>query len=232
MAVQGNLEDMSLADLIQHNCQDHKTAQLILDEGVLFFRDGAVTHAKYKDQVGEGAVYEMLRLEKGTFVLETGQVAPEASITRSWTSLLLEGARRIDETSPDVSAPVLAEDRLVALLGNMASQLKGYVASVISAADGSTLAQHGAPSESISAQLTLLMKLVETSVGKLHAGKLEDQLLTTRDMYLLSRYLPEKPYFLGIIVGRQSGNLGKLRLLARLYAEQTAQAIANESHVQ
>lgn len=49
MAMQGNLHVMTVADLIQHNCQDRKTARIVIehngDQGLLFFRDGAVVHA-------------------------------------------------------------------------------------------------------------------------------------------------------------------------------------------
>ena len=31
MVMQGDLQHMAVADLIQHNCQDHKTAKLVIE---------------------------------------------------------------------------------------------------------------------------------------------------------------------------------------------------------
>lgn len=225
MSVQGNLQDMSLADLIQHNCQDKKTALLRLDGGELYFKDGAVVHAQLGSTQGENAVYEMLRLDKGKFFLEIGIEPPKISISRSWSSLLFEAARRIDEGESEKSLSTPLPDNLSNILKALSEQLNGYIASVISATDGTMLAQHGLPSDSISAQISLLIKLVETSIIRLDAGNLEDELLTTSDVYLLIRYLPDKEHFLGIMVSRKDGNLGKLRLLARLYVNQIAQAL-------
>jgi predicted regulator of Ras-like GTPase activity (Roadblock/LC7/MglB family) len=99
--MQGNLRDMTVADLIQHNCQDRRTARLALDHrgqaAELFFRDGHVVHAACGDVQGEEAVYRLLTWEDGHFQLENGVEPPAVSIRRSWSALLLEGASRLDE---------------------------------------------------------------------------------------------------------------------------------------
>jgi hypothetical protein len=102
MAMQGSLQDMAVADLIQHNCQDHKTAQLTIHhngyQAALFFKDGAVVHAALNNQQGEEVIFNILDWREGQFSLETGLEAPVTTIQRSWSSLLLEGARRLDES--------------------------------------------------------------------------------------------------------------------------------------
>ena len=101
MALQGNLKDMSVADLIQQYGQDGKTAQLIVQhnnhEASLYFHGGTVAHAILGNTQGEEAVYQTLQWETGQFSLETDVQPPTTSITRSWSGLLLEGARRLDE---------------------------------------------------------------------------------------------------------------------------------------
>ncbi len=103
MSMQGNLQDMAVADLIQHNCQDHKTAQLAVEyngqQAMLFFKEGALQHATLGNLHGEEAVYEVLTWTEGQFTLEMGQEPPLVTISRSWSGLLLEGARRLDEAS-------------------------------------------------------------------------------------------------------------------------------------
>lgn len=102
MAMQGNLKDMAVADLIQHTCQDRKTARVLIDHddqtAALFFKDGALVHATLDDLQGEEVVYRILGWEQGQFKMETNAVPPTVTITKSWSGLLLEGARRIDES--------------------------------------------------------------------------------------------------------------------------------------
>ncbi len=103
MGLQGNLRDMSVADLIQHNCQEGKTARITLrseDEALqaaLFIERGRLVHAEMGDQRGEEVVYAVLGWEGGTFTLAPDIAPPARTIGRSYTLLLLEGMRRIDE---------------------------------------------------------------------------------------------------------------------------------------
>jgi len=106
MSMVGNLRDMAIADLIQHNCQERKTARLSIQSGdhlaVLFFKDGNLHHAETDELEGEEVIYQILDWEDGTFHLETGIEPPVLTIHRSWSGLLLEGARRIDENRQEV----------------------------------------------------------------------------------------------------------------------------------
>ena len=103
MALQGNLRDMSVADLIQQYGQDQKTAELSIthdnQQATLFFKGGTAAHAVLGNLQGEEVIYRILRWETGEFSLETGIEPPTVTIQRSWSGLLLEGARRLDEES-------------------------------------------------------------------------------------------------------------------------------------
>jgi predicted regulator of Ras-like GTPase activity (Roadblock/LC7/MglB family) len=96
---------MSVADIIQHNCQDQKTALLIVDNGVkkaqMYFRGGAVVHAIMDNTVGEEVVFQTLTWQDGKFILEMGTPSPAITIRRSWSGLLLEGAKLLDEHHAD-----------------------------------------------------------------------------------------------------------------------------------
>ncbi len=102
MALQGNLLDMMVADLIQHTCQDGKTARITIDHdgqhASLFFEAGQLIDAELAGHHGEEVVYKLLDWKEGTFTLEPGVPAPRRSITRSYTGVLLSGAQRLDET--------------------------------------------------------------------------------------------------------------------------------------
>jgi len=102
MALQGNLGDMAAADLIQQYGQSRQTAVLHIQhdqqEATLYIHEGTVAHAVMDDQQGEEVVYQVLTWNEGAFSLEMGDLPPETTITRSWSGLLLEGARRLDES--------------------------------------------------------------------------------------------------------------------------------------
>jgi len=99
--MKGQLQDMAVADIIQHNCQDRKTARVSLknsgQKAQLFFKNGNVVHATSDGLEGEQVVFHVMHWEKGSFDLKSDVEPPAFTITRNWTSLLLEGARLLDE---------------------------------------------------------------------------------------------------------------------------------------
>lgn len=105
MAMQGNLRDMSVADLIQINCQDKKTARARIQSGGkearVFFQNGTVIHAESGELIGEEVIYAILKWDQGDFIIENDIVPPMITIKRSWSGLLLEGAKRLDESHAD-----------------------------------------------------------------------------------------------------------------------------------
>ncbi len=242
MSMRGNLHDMSVADLIQVNCQDRKTALLTIQsagrQADIYFKDGNVVHAIMENQEGEEVVYQILSWEEGIFNLQTGIEPPSTTIDRNWSGLLMEGARRLDEGilendvfnieqtfQPEVNQMA---QKLDDILKEMGGEITGYVASAIVGMDGINVAQHSRTKmdpEVISAQMTLLLKLVDTSVTKLGAGVIEDNLTTTANAYLMMRFLPDKQYYLGLAVDRKAGNLGNMRLISKMYADRLAKAM-------
>ncbi|HEY76692.1 MAG TPA: response regulator [Thermoflexia bacterium] len=100
-AVRGNLRSMSLPSIIQINCTEQNQARLRVrrggEEASVFFADGNVVHAEMDSKTGEEVVYELLAWSDGEFELEMGVPAPQRTITTSWSGLLLEGMRRLDE---------------------------------------------------------------------------------------------------------------------------------------
>jgi predicted regulator of Ras-like GTPase activity (Roadblock/LC7/MglB family) len=150
--MQGNLSDMSVADLIQHACQDGKRARLWLEregqQAEIYFQAGQVTHAVSGDLTGEPAVFALLEWETGQFRLDPEVEASERTVMRSTAGLLLEGARLQDERR---SATAPGETRMSAPArsgteGEMADvvealgKVDGVSGVVLVAADGVVLA--------------------------------------------------------------------------------------------
>ncbi len=110
MAMQGLLRDMGVPELIQHVCQEGRTARLTVEDtgrtAEVFFEGGQVVHAQFGETEGEQAVFAILEWRAGSFTLEPEVAAPRRSIERSYAGLLLEAAHRLDEGALAVSSSV------------------------------------------------------------------------------------------------------------------------------
>lgn len=99
--MEGSLQSLSLASLIQMICLEERTAALHLDrhgqEGVIYIERGEIAHASAGSLSGEEAVYQLIGWKEGNFRALFDVSIPRRSITTPWSHLLLEGSRRIDE---------------------------------------------------------------------------------------------------------------------------------------
>ena len=126
MAIQGNLQDVNLASLIQMLCMDQRRAALNLrrseaEEGLIYFEKGEIVHALTDSLTGEEAVYHLLGWAEGTFNVSDQAKVPDRTIVTPWNFLLMEGMRLLDEqkvsnsvqTQPEValSPDEVAQDR-------------------------------------------------------------------------------------------------------------------------
>ena len=140
MPLQGSLKEMSLANLIQVNCQEMRSARLTLtsrgQEGEIFLSDGQVVHATLGNQVGEEAIYAMISWDEGSFVLDLDLVPPARSIKASWEDLLLQGMMQAParQTGEKQSKENMGPDVLMQL-----KAIEGVSGAVISACDGVVL---------------------------------------------------------------------------------------------
>ena len=101
--MRGRLEMMSLPNILQALESERRTGLLYLTSagrsGEILFADGQITAAMEGPRLGDAAAYRLLSWTEGEFALESteGNLPSEARVTRSNQSLLMEGARRLDE---------------------------------------------------------------------------------------------------------------------------------------
>ncbi len=203
----------------------------------LYFQRGNVVHANLGDAEGEGVVYQILAWEEGDFDLET-EIKPSAiTIRKSWSGLLLEGARRLDESQlGEPQAPIEQNDfrevksmELDNVLKELGEQTEGFIAASVVGMDGINIASYArnkkTDTEAVSAQMTVLLKLVDTAVTKLGSGVIEDDLLTTETSFILMRFLKDRGFYLGMAADRKTAKLGSMRLNSRIYADRIAKAM-------
>ena len=101
MALTGELTDLSLAELIEFFCNQRKTGRLKViyptGPGYFYLQSGSVVHARVGALRGIEAVYFALTQRNASFTFSPAFEAPEHSINQPWTSVVLEGLRRMDE---------------------------------------------------------------------------------------------------------------------------------------
>src|SRR2546423_8255667 len=101
MALTGQLSDMSLAELIEFFCNQRKTGRLKIDyqrgHSVFFIKDGELVDAKVGALSGVEAVYFSLTLPNAAFDFSPDVLAQRRTINDTWTQVVLEGLRRLDE---------------------------------------------------------------------------------------------------------------------------------------
>ncbi len=246
--MKGRLQDMAVADLIQHNCQDRKTARIQLKngraKGELFFQNGNLIHASVDNQIGEEAVYQLMTWDMGTFELTTQLSSPPVTITRSWTSLLLEAARLVDEGSKNgISGEALTRteeseeenERFVGtdkefetavspqqMIEELSKKINGHRLTCLTQLRGNNLywfSSADVDQEQMMGQINQFAKMVDTATTRLGAGSVRDLVLITEAAYLLVRFLGFATYYVLIVADKEKASIGNLRHLAGANAE-------------
>ena len=104
MPLNGELSDLSLSELIEFFCNQRKTGRLevtyINGSIELYLHSGALVHAQIGMLRGVDAVYYALTQPNASFKFSPQLEGPEQTINQPWSSVVLEGLRRMDEGVP------------------------------------------------------------------------------------------------------------------------------------
>ncbi len=200
MAIKGNLNDMSLPSLVQMVCTEQRKAVLIVrhrraEEGVLFFEDGEIVHARVGNLEGEEAAYHLLRWTDGTFRLGDQSRIPHHTINAPWRYLMLEAMKKVDEDSLSVgsaAAPIILspqqqadDEELEYQIINLLSQLEFSRAQI---AEWKTRRRPFIVLEVLAKMVNSLAAFTETSL-KNKGRALEQTITLTADHYPSVRLL-------------------------------------------
>lgn len=129
MAIQGDLQEMNLPNLVQLILQSGGRARILIRHGkqvgALYIADRQLHHATVtangaETSSGPEAVYQILGWETGQFKVERSVAPPHRSLEQSWDFLLMEGLRRLDESRrTSVESPEPEEASLDDLLQDL-----------------------------------------------------------------------------------------------------------------
>lgn len=198
MPLQGNLNEMSLANLIQVNCQEMRSARLILthheERGEVYFSDGQVVHAVAGADVGAEAIYRLLLWDSGTFSLETDVPSPDKSIHMAWSELLLEGMKRVGDKP---STPPPAATRAPSMIERLRA-IEGVNGVVAAACDGVVLAASVPESDGErESAVAVFVGLAAHQIGDtLQLGTLNQCIVTLKNRRVLVLEQPDR--YLGL----------------------------------
>jgi hypothetical protein len=100
LTLRGNLQSISLMDVVQLLNVNRKTGKLLVsrgkESGALYVLNGDVVHAEVAQSLGESAAFDILEWDKGEFEFITTKFKAPTSIKRSVPDLLMEAARTAD----------------------------------------------------------------------------------------------------------------------------------------
>jgi hypothetical protein len=232
MAIQGNLSEISLVDIIQLFCRNREASEVILekdgDRGVLYVADGEVVHVKHGSEVGREAFYQLLRWNEGLFRIEKDSTTTERTIQVPWTALVMEALKRIDEEdqAPDGDARGDDEEAFATTadedLLEFADRVAGFVAGYIIDLEGVTVSgvalDPEGPFEDGDAPRALfqLLEVVERSFANVDAGELQETITLTSRYRFVTRYLTNGHTCLQLVLTAE-GNLGAARMYLTAY---------------
>jgi CheY-like chemotaxis protein len=101
--IQGRLEEMSVAELMQSLEMGQKSCRLSLRHGeercAMYFTAGRCKHAQLGATEGDAAVYLAVNWNEGDFEIDFAANSQRETTTRSTTGLLMEAMRLMDEAN-------------------------------------------------------------------------------------------------------------------------------------
>jgi hypothetical protein len=108
----GNLEDISLPDLLQVLTHTRKAYRVDVTDGSeygrIYVRDGEIIHAKTSLLEGEEALFELFLCSKAECRIYKAESIPEQNVHAQLGHLLLEFACSLDEKGLDAFIPTAA----------------------------------------------------------------------------------------------------------------------------
>lgn len=223
MAIEGDLKDMHLTDIIQLNCRSGEEAMVSLTNGSLsgaiYFAGGQVTHATHEQEVGEEAVYRLLKWNNGHFIIEKGITSRQKTIQIPWNALLLQGLKTIDEereASQQISEKeVQGNDNIHQILEELAHSLNGFVAAYVAGLDGTSvagLAPDGTFDERQAvASLSHEVKQANEALALMEAGTFFETITSTKAYRFITRPVGASQYLVRIILTSE-GSIGAARM--------------------
>lgn len=204
---QGAVAGLSLTDVIQLKGHNKYTGCITVEydelTGAIYFADGEIIHAELGDEVGEDAIYRIIKWPGGTFNIHPEMTSTVCTIHYRTDFLLLEALRRMDEENAGVhrqtnSTPNVASRRTMSKVAARLMEIGGITYAVLLDKQGSPLQDSSIEAAALAAKAFFLAKAGNQLGELLGLGEIKAAAMRTRNFDLL--LYDSKQHYLSIAV--------------------------------
>lgn len=204
----GEIVGFNLPDVIQLNHQNRFSGCISVESaagiGLLFFRDGEITHAEQGSRQGEEAFYDVFAWPPGRVRLQPKVMTTRSTIVKSLQHLLLDAARVLDErragrgtAPPAAPAPARVPLRSAEILAKL-RRIPGVAHAALHGKDGSSVGDDSYESEALGGQALFLSMVGAQLSALLQSGAVLSAVVHGTQRHLL--VLSTKSHFLSFLV--------------------------------
>ncbi|HEY3309448.1 MAG TPA: DUF4388 domain-containing protein [Desulfuromonadaceae bacterium] len=204
----GEVVGLSLTDVIQLKGHNRYTGCITVgygnQEGVIYFVDGEIIHAKLGDQVGEQAIYQIIKWPGGTFNIHPEMTSNVCTIHYRTDFLLLEALRRMDEEragSPGTDSkagPAVTPRRTMSKVAARLLEINAITYAVLLDKQGIPLQDSSIEATALAAKGIFLAKTGSAFGDLMGLGEVKAAAVQTRNFNLLM--YDSKQHYLSIAV--------------------------------
>lgn len=208
---QGAVAGLSLTDVIQLKGQNRYTGCITVEygaqEGAIYFADGEIIHAELGDDVGEQAIYQIIKWPGGTFNIHPEMTSTVCTIHYRTDFLLLEALRRLDEERAGAQgsgkdSPAVTPRRTMSKVAARLMDIPGLTYAVLVDKDGAPVQDTSIEAAALSAK-GVFMATSGNQLGALMGlGEIKAAAIQTKNFHLLM--YDSKHHYLSIAVNSES----------------------------
>jgi len=101
--LKGSIRNFPLPDVIQFIGSARRTGLLLVTlagaRGSIFFEEGTIVHADYRDLIGQAVINHLFLAQEGSFQFLADATTDERNFVCEWMGAIMEAARVSDESS-------------------------------------------------------------------------------------------------------------------------------------
>ncbi len=204
---QGAVAGLSLTDVIQLKGHNKYTGCITVEydelTGAIYFADGEIIHAELGVEVGEDAIYRIIKWPGGTFNIHPEMTSTVCTIHYRTDFLLLEALRRMDEENAGVprqmsSTANVSPRRTMSKVAARLMEIGGITYAVLLDKQGHPLQDSSIEAAALAAKGFFLAKSGNQLGELLGLGEIKAAAVRTRNFDLLM--YDSKQHYLSIAV--------------------------------
>lgn len=203
----GAVAGLSLTDVIQLKGHNKYTGAISVEygdhQGVIYFVDGEIIHAEQGEELGELAIYEIIKWPGGTFNIHPEMTSNVCTIHYRTDFLLLEALRRLDEENAGASinksaGPSVTPRRTMSKIAARLQEINNITYAVLLDKQGTPVQDSSIEAVALAAKGYFLAKNGNKLGDLLGLGEIKAAAVHTSNYYLLM--YDSKQHYLSIAV--------------------------------